>query len=32
MKDDIIVGLFFILGAQVPILLMLYIVWSAGFL
>ena len=32
MRDDIVVGLFFILGAQVPILFMFYIVWAAGLL
>lgn len=32
MKEDIVVGLFFVLGAQVPWIVIFYVIWSAGFL
>jgi hypothetical protein len=32
LKDDIMVGLAFLMGVQVPLLVILYVIWSAGYL
>lgn len=31
-KDDIMVGIAFLMGVQVPLLVILYVIWSAGYL
>ena len=32
LKDDIMVGLAFLMGVQVPLLVILYVIWAAGYL